>query len=87
MAITSDRQFWYVIRYIHQNPQKHGFVDDFRYWNHFRMVDGIILTEGSTPLKREKLLDWFGGKDEYHSMHADWVNDARSKWFAGDDFD
>lgn len=25
---TTDKQFWYVIAYIHQNPQKHGFVKD-----------------------------------------------------------
>src|SRR5690606_4864181 len=26
VPITSDRQFWNVIAYIHQNPQRHGFV-------------------------------------------------------------
>ncbi|MGZ9222214.1 MAG: transposase [Anaerolineales bacterium] len=25
VPITTDRQFWNVIAYIHQNPQKHGF--------------------------------------------------------------
>jgi len=30
IPITSDRQFWNVMAYIHQNPQKHGFVKDFR---------------------------------------------------------
>jgi hypothetical protein len=32
VPITCDRQFWNVIAYIHQNPQKHGFVKDFRNW-------------------------------------------------------
>ena len=32
VPITTDRQFWNVIAYIHQNPQKHGFVKDFRDW-------------------------------------------------------
>jgi hypothetical protein len=30
VPITTDRQFWNVIAYIHQNPQKHRFVKDFR---------------------------------------------------------
>jgi putative transposase len=30
VMVTSDRQFWNVIAYIHQNPQKHRFVKDFR---------------------------------------------------------
>jgi hypothetical protein len=32
VPITTDRQFWNVIAYIHQNPQKHGFVKGFRDW-------------------------------------------------------
>ena len=28
--ITTHRQFWNVIAYIHQNPQQHRFVKDFR---------------------------------------------------------
>src|SRR5215210_2413709 len=32
VPITTDRQFWNVIAYVHQNPQKHGFVKDFRDW-------------------------------------------------------
>jgi len=34
ISITTDKQFWNVIAYIHQNPQKHGFVKDFRDWKY-----------------------------------------------------
>lgn len=30
VMVTDDAQFTATVRYIHQNPQKHGFVDDFR---------------------------------------------------------
>jgi hypothetical protein len=43
VPITTDRQFWNVIAYIHQNPEKHGFVKDFRDWKYSSY--GIILTE------------------------------------------
>jgi putative transposase len=43
VLIKSDRQFWNVIAYIHQNPQKHTFVDDFREWKYSSY--GIILSD------------------------------------------
>jgi putative transposase len=85
VPVKTDRQFWNVIRYIHQNPQKHKFVKDFREWKYSSYGD--LLADTPTFLERKVVLDWFGGREEYHNLHADWVNDARSKWFAGDDFD
>jgi REP element-mobilizing transposase RayT len=85
VPITSDRQFWNVIAYIHQNPQKHKFVDDFRDWKWSSY--GIITAEKPTRLKREFVIDWFGGKDQYLELHKHWVTEAESKWFAEDDYD
>lgn len=85
VPITSDRQFWNVIAYIHQNPQKHGFVKDFRDWKYSSY--GVILTEKHTPIKRSEVMKWFGSGEEYRSLHTQWVHDAQAKWFAGDDLD
>lgn len=85
VPITTDRQFWNVIAYIHQNPQKHKFVKDFRDWKWSSY--GIILAEKPTKLKRDTVLDWFGGKESYFELHQQWVSDADAKWFAEDDFD
>jgi len=85
VPITSDRQFWNVIAYIHQNPQKHKFVEDFRNWKWSSY--GIIIAEKPTKLNREAVLDWFGGKQGYLELHEKWVSDADSKWFAEDDYD
>ncbi|MEW6404857.1 MAG: hypothetical protein AB1649_23930 [Chloroflexota bacterium] len=85
VPITTDRQFWNVIAYIHQNPQKHKFVEDFRDWKWSSY--GIILAEKPTKLKRDIVLDWFGGKESYLELHKQWVSDADAKWFAEDDFD
>ena len=85
VMITTDRQFWNVIAYIHQNPQKHKFVDDFREWKYSSY--GIILSEKRTSLDRKQVLDWFGGEQSYLDLHNHWVADAQSKWFAGDDYD
>ncbi len=85
VPITSDRQFWNVIAYIHQNPQKHGFVKDFRDWKYSSY--GIILSEKHTSVNRGEVMKWFGTKDEYSSLHREWVTDAQAKWFAEDDYD
>jgi putative transposase len=85
VPITTDRQFWNVIAYIHQNPQKHKFVKDFRDWKWSSY--GIILAEKPTKLKRDTVLDWFGGKESYLELHKQWVSDADAKWFAEDDYD
>ena len=85
VPITSDRQFWNVIAYIHQNPQKHKFVTDFRDWKYSSY--GIILTDKKTSVKRREVLEWFGNKEQYLELHEHWVTEAESKWFAEDDFD
>lgn len=85
VPITSDRQFWNVIAYIHQNPQKHGFVKDFRDWKYSSY--GIILNEKPTVINRGEVMRWFGTKEEYLSLHSEWVTDAQAKWFVEDDYD
>lgn len=85
VPITSDKQFWNVIAYIHQNPQKHKFVTDFREWKYSSY--GIILSEKKTSVNRDKVMEWFGNRDEYLKLHEHWVTEAESKWFSEDDFD
>lgn len=85
VPITTDRQFWNVIAYIHQNPQKHKFVKDFREWKWSSY--GILFAEKPTKLKRDTVLDWFGGKESYLELHQQWVADAEAKWLTEDDYD
>ena|ERR1700752_1111900 len=85
VPITTDRQFWNVIAYIHQNPQKHGFVKDFRDWKYSSY--GVILTGKSTVVKRTEVMKWFGTRHEYLSLHNQWVTDAQAKWFNRGDLD
>lgn len=85
VPIITDGQFWNVIAYIHQNPQKHKFVKDFRDWKYSSY--GVFLSDKPTKLQRDTVLDWFCGKDGYLKLHEEWVTDADSKWFAEDDYD
>ncbi len=85
VRVTNERQLWNVIAYIHQNPQKHGFVDDFREWSWSSY--GMMLSEKRTRLPRDVVLKWFGGKAQYLERHAQMVGEATSKWFAEEDED
>jgi len=85
VPITTDRQFWNVIAYIHQNPQKHGFVKDFRDWKYSSY--GILLEDQPAPLHRAEVMKWFGTREDYQTLHEQWVSDAQAKWFLGRDGD
>jgi putative transposase len=85
VPITTDRQFWNVIAYIHQNPQKHGFVKDFREWKYSSYV--LLLNGKRTVIDRAEVMKWFGTPEEYVSLHNQWVTDAQAKWFLGSDED
>ncbi len=68
LEVKSDRHFSQLVYYIHANPQKHGFCDDFRdyahssYWSH--------LSEAASKLKRKAVLTWFGDAAWYTQFHA-----------------
>ena len=68
VPVTSDRQFWSVIAYIHQNPRKHKFVDDFRVWTWSSY--GSLFSERPTRIKRAAVLEWFGGLQRYAELHS-----------------
>ncbi len=74
-----------MIAYIHQNPQKHGFVKDFRDWKYSSYR--VILTGKPTLLKQEEVMKWFGTRQHYLLLHHQWVTDAQAKWFVRSDLD
>jgi len=57
----------WLIAYIHQNPQKHGFVDDFRSWP-YSSYPGLLATD-ATRLERDAVLALFGGRDDFIRFH------------------
>ncbi len=85
VPVISDRQFWNVIAYIHQNPRKHKFVEDFREWKWSSYH--ALLSEQPTRLNRAAVQEWFGGPQRYEELHTHWVTEAESGWFATDDED
>jgi hypothetical protein len=38
-----------------------------------------------THLQRDAVLNWFGGKQKFIKLHAEWVADAKVRWLVEDD--
>ena len=85
VAVISDAHFVDLIAYIHQNPQKHGFVEDFRAWLYSSYH--ACLSRKPTRLMREEVLDWFDGSTAFQAFHRQAVNEARLVPLVPDDFD
>ena len=61
IEVTSETYFTHLIFYIHFNPQKHGFVKDFREWPWSSF--GALLSSRPTRLQRDEVLRRFGDVD------------------------
>ena len=74
--VTSDAYFTRLVFYIHFNPQYHNLICDFKSWSHSSYKS--ILSEGSTALRREEVLEWFGGREKYKAFHEEIAADFTS---------
>ena len=85
VRVANPTQFYRVVMYIHQNPQKHKFVNDYKEWKYSSYA--VLLASSPTRLQRGTVIEWFGGCDQFTRMHEDWVMERESAWFPGDDDD
>lgn len=69
--IASDAHLQQSIVYVHANVQKHGLQNDFKLhpYNSYH----TILEGNSTLINTEAVRDYFGGIDEFISIHSEQV--------------
>ena len=65
--VTSEAYLSRLIDYIHKNPEKHGFCNDFKDYPYSSYHSH--LSDQKTKLARQEVLDWFDGKESYRSFH------------------
>ena len=77
-VVTSEEYFRNLIIYIHQNPQKHGFIDNFKDypWSSY----GTMISDKPTLLNRNKVIEWFDGIDNLTSVHEQDHDYSDSEW-------
>ena len=67
IKIDSEEYFSQLVQYIHLNPVKHGNTN--RFDNYPYSSYQSLISMKPTKLKREIVLEWFGGKDEFIKFH------------------
>ncbi len=65
--VDSDEYFTKLIHYIHSNPVHHQFTKFIKDWKHSSY--NTFLSTSATLLKREEVLNWFGGKEKFIIFH------------------
>ena len=85
IEVDSDRYFAQLIHYIHFNPQKHGFVEDFRQYPYSSYP--AIVSEKPTRLCKEEVLKCFQGKDNFVQIHDVLCDEAVIRHLTQEDFD
>jgi REP element-mobilizing transposase RayT len=65
--VTSDGYLAKLVVYIHQNPQKHELVDDFRRWRYSSFE--AMAAAGQTRINRDEVLSWFGNFKQFVNAH------------------
>ena len=71
------------MRYIHFNPQKHGFAGDFREYPYSSYQ--TMLSDEATRLKRDVVLEWFGDRAAFVEFYEDLPGFGNLAGLVGDD--
>jgi putative transposase len=65
--IDSENYFLNTIRYIHQNPIRHGFVDTLETWNYTSYL--TFLNASKKGRYKSEILNLFGSEKEFIDFH------------------
>ena len=67
IEVQSDAYFTRLIAYIHFNPQKHGFTDNYKLYPYSSYQSH--LDTRPTQLNRKEVMEWFGSKNTFVDFH------------------
>ncbi len=67
--VDDQAYFLTLITYIHQNPQRHGLVEDFREW---KWSSYSAFGSGNpSNIQREQVIAWFGSPADFMEAHGE----------------
>jgi putative transposase len=85
VRVSTDAYLINLVHYIHFNPQKHGFVNDFREYPYSSYQ--TICSDMPTKLQRDRVLEWFDGRQSFERFHREHADEKTIAKLIGDDFD
>lgn len=65
--IVTEEYYSKIIHYVHANAVHHGFCKRIEDWPHSSYH--ALISTGPTLLKRNELIDWFGGVEAFIQFH------------------
>ncbi len=77
IAIENENYAAHLVYYIHNNPVKHGFTDDFT--TYLYSSYNVFLNNEPTFIQKEEVLTWFGGLEPFLIYHGI-KHDFDEKW-------
>jgi putative transposase len=69
IPVDSTAYLMQLIVYIHQNPQKHRFTEDFRDWKHSSYH--VLASDITSSLQRERVMKLFGSREDFVRIHQE----------------
>ncbi len=69
IPVDSESYLMRLVVYIHQNPQKHKFENDFRDWNYSSYHE--LTANVPTLLQRDKMMQLFGNREDLIRIHQE----------------
>ncbi|MEZ4519829.1 MAG: transposase [Chloroflexota bacterium] len=69
IPVTTDGYFAHLLVYIHQNPQKHGLVEEYRDWTYSSY--NALVGESPTRLAHADVLEYLGGPAGFEMAHRE----------------
>jgi REP-associated tyrosine transposase len=85
IPVTTPGYFLRLVYYIHFNPQKHGFVKDWREYPYSSYH--ALLSLKPTLLQREAVMEWFNGRDEFEAFHCGMTDEKMLEQIVSEDLD
>jgi REP element-mobilizing transposase RayT len=85
IEVRDNIYFSRLVVYIHQNPQQHGLVTDFRDWKYSSYH--ALTTNSATRLKRETVVRWFDDLTNFKAVHDNPGVEPVTEMPAPNDFD
>jgi putative transposase len=69
IEIKDNSHLTQLFIYIHANAMKHGIIKDFttHKWSSYQ----AIISDKPTHIKREEVLEWFGGRERFITAHIE----------------
>ncbi|MFZ1527955.1 MAG: hypothetical protein WAT19_04335 [Ferruginibacter sp.] len=79
IKVENEEHLTQLVVYIHANAVKHGIVTNLELYKDSSYQS--ILSDKPTQLKRKEVLDWFGGRERFVSIHR-----ANAKFYYNNDY-